>query len=141
MQECQKARDNIVKAIEEGILTSTTKERLQELEIRLDDVKAKIKIEDAKTRIKLSKTEILKFITKAIKKEPAQIIRLLIKRIVLFDDKIEIYYNTTDRIRPGEEDTHQAFSFYKEIFSYENKALYNLCHGCGKTDIEVELLI
>ena len=140
-QECQKARDNIVKAIEEGILTSTTKERLQELEMRLDDIKAKIKIEDAKARIKLSKEEISKFLMKAIKKEPAQIIRLLVKRIVLFDDKIEIYYNTTDRIRPGEEDTHQAFSFYKEVFTYENKALYNLCHGCGKTDIEVELLI
>ena len=109
--------------------------------MRLDDIKAKIKIEDAKARIKLSKEEISKFLMKAIKKEPAQIIRLLVKRIVLFDDKIEIYYNTTDRIRPGEEDTHQAFSFYKEVFTYENKALYNLCHGCGKTDIEVELLI
>jgi hypothetical protein len=40
---------------------------------------------------------------------------LLIKGIVLFDDKIEIYYNTTDIIRPGEEDTHQAF--FKIILS------------------------
>ena len=78
---------------------------------------------------------------KGNKKKSAQIIRPLTKRIVLFDDKIEIYYNTTDRTRPGEEDTHQAFSFYKEVFTYENKALYNICHGCGKTDIEVELLI
>ena len=140
-QECQKARDNIVRAIEEGIFTASTKKRLQELEMCLDDINTKIKTEDAKSRIKLSKAEILKFIAKAIKKEPAQIIRMLIKKVILIDDKIEIYYNTTDRIRPGEEDTHQAFSFYKEIFSYENKSAYNLWHGCGTMDIEVELLI
>ena len=140
-QEYQTARENILRAIEAGIFTSTTKERLQELEMRLDDIQAKIKIEDVKSRIKLSKPEILKFITKAIKKEPAQMIRLLVKRIVLFDDKMEIYYNTTDRNRPGEEDTHQAFSFYKEIFEYESKALDNNCQSGGKINIEVDLLI
>ena len=140
-QEYQTARENILKAIEAGIFTSTTKERLQELEMRLEDIQAKIKIEDVKSRIKLSKSDILKFITKAIKKEPTQMIRLLIKRIVLFDDKMEIYYNTSDRNRPDEEDTHQAFSFYKEIFSYESKALDYNYQSSGKINIEVDLLI
>ena len=134
-QECQKARDNIVRAIEEGILTSTTKERLQELEMRLDNIKSKIKIEDAKSRIKLSKSEILKFITKAIKKEPAQMIHLLIKRIVLFDDKIEIYYNTTDRIRAGEEDTHQAFLFTRKYSRMKTKPCITYA-----TDVEKSIL-
>lgn len=44
---------------------------------------------------------------------------MLIKKIVLYDDKIEIYYNTTERIRP-DEDSHQAFLFYSEKITLEN---------------------
>lgn len=139
--ECQKAIDNIMKAIEQGIVTQTTKERLEELEARLDELKAKIKVEDSKARIKLSKPEIMKFINKAIRKEPAQLLRMLIKRIVLYDDKIEIYYNTTDRKRPDEEDTHQAFCFYSDNFDYENRSWCFTMKGGGEFEIEIALFI
>lgn len=39
------------------------------------------------------------------------------KKIILFDDKIEIYFNYIEnRKRPDEED-HQAFSFFSETFN------------------------
>ena len=91
-----------------------TKDRLKELEEQKETLKARLLVEDSKAKIKLTKQDIKKFITKAIRQEPAQLLKLLIKKIVLYDDKIEVYYNTTDRKRPDEEDTHQAFSFYTE---------------------------
>ena len=84
---------------------------LEELESRLDELKAKIKIEDAKAEIKLTKPDIIKFINKAIRKEPMQIIKLLVKEVVFFEERIEVYYNIKDK-RPDGDDTHQAFCFY-----------------------------
>ena len=97
LSECQRFIDNIMRAMEEGIITSTTKDRLRELEEQKENLKARLLIEDSKARIKITKRDIKKFITKAIHKEPAQLLKLLIKKIVLHDDKIEVYYNTSER--------------------------------------------
>ena len=40
-------------------------------------------------------------------------IRLLVKQIKLYDDKVEIYYNFIDKKRPDDLD-HQAFLVYSE---------------------------
>ncbi len=37
-------------------------------------------------------------------------ITLLVKKVVLYNDKVEIYYNYTDSKRPDDE--HRVFSFY-----------------------------
>ena len=136
--EIQRGIDNLMNAMEQGIITPTTKSRLEELEYRLDEIKGKIKIEESKGRSKLTKADVLKFINKAIHKEPAQMIRLLVKEIILYDDKIEIYYNMSDKKRPDEE-THRAFSFYKEKFTYDNRAWWFNHKKGGTTEIEVVL--
>ena len=130
-----------MKAMEQGIITPTTKQRLEELEGRKEEIKARLLIEDSKARIKISKPEILKFINKAIREEPAQMLRLLIKRIVLYDDKIKVYYNTTERKRPDEEDTHQAVCFYRKNFDYQNKGWWFTMKGGGDFEIEIALFI
>ena len=56
---------------------------------------------------------------KAIRKEPIQMIRLLIKKAVLYDDKIEVFYNIPGQERPDEFDAHQVFCFHEECFTYE----------------------
>ena len=38
-------------------------------------------------------------------------IRLLVKEIVLYNDRIDIHYNYIDKIRPDDY-VHRAFSFY-----------------------------
>lgn len=118
---CQKAVDNLLKAVEQGIITNTTKRRMQELETQLEDLDVKISIEESKNRIQLSKEEIKKFINKALRKEPRQMIRALIREIVLYDDKIKIYYNYTERKRPDGE-TRQVFCVYTEKITYDMKA-------------------
>jgi hypothetical protein len=107
----------------------------------MDALKAQLAIEDSKAKIKITKPEILKFISKAIREEPAQMISLLVKKIVLTDDTIDIYYNTTERKRPDGEDSHQAFSFYSEKLNYENNAWWFTMKGGNTTEILVSLFI
>ena len=134
---CQKSIDNLMKAVEEGITSKTTQKRLIELEEKLEDLDIKISIEESKSRIQVSKQEIMKFINKAIRKEPRQMIRMLIREIVLYDDKIEIYYNHTERKRPDEE-THRAFCIYKEKIEYDMKAWWTKLNE-EKKSMKIEL--
>ncbi len=119
-QETRKALDNMLRAVEQGIITTSTKQRIEELEAKLDVIAGKIAFEEAKNKVILTKTDIKRFFNKAIRKEPLQMIRLLIKEIILYDDRIEIYYNYIDKNRP-DEISHQAFSFYSEEIPYEYK--------------------
>ncbi len=112
----QKAIDNLLSAIEQGVVTPTTKRRLAELELKLDNINEKLLSEQSKNKTSLTRTDILKFLKKGLKKEPRLLIQQLIDKIILYDDKVEIYYNYIDGKRP-DETSHQAFLFYKEYFS------------------------
>lgn len=72
-----------MKAVEQGITSKTTQKRLIELEEKLEDLDVKISIEESKGRIQISHEEIKKFINKALQKEPRQMLRMLIKEIIL----------------------------------------------------------
>jgi hypothetical protein len=109
--DVRKAIDNIVAAIEKGVVTNSTKRRLDELEVAQEEINGKIAVERAKMTVRLTKDEIVRYIKTALKKEPKQMIELLIKRIVLFDDKIEITYNYTDSKNPDDND--RDFLFYR----------------------------
>ena len=92
----EKAISNLLAAIEQGVVTSSTKSRLEELEGRLEEIKAKIMVERAKLTVQLSKDEVVRYLKTAMKKEPKEMLELLIKRITVYDDRIEITYNYTD---------------------------------------------
>jgi hypothetical protein len=96
-KETQKALNNLMFALEQGIITATTKQRIQDLENKLEVIKAKIAVESVKDKFVLTKNEIIKFIKNALKKSPQQMIKTIVDRIVLFDDKVDIYYRFTDR--------------------------------------------
>ena len=115
-----KSIENILEAIADGYRSSKTKEKLEELENRLDIVEGKILVEKAKDKTTLTKIDIIKFITKCIKKDPQQMVKLLVKEIVLYNDKIDIYYNFIDKIGP-DDFVHQAFSFYSMEFIVDMK--------------------
>ena len=74
-------------------------------------------LENAKYKIQLTKEDISKFIRTSLKKEAELLIELLVKKIILYDDKIEIYYNYTDK--KNTLDDIQGSSFYKDYFEQE----------------------
>ena len=97
----------------QGICTKSTKQRLIELENQIDTLNDKIIEEKAKEKMQLTDDEIIAFVKKALKKAPRLLLQTLIKKVVLYEDKIEIYFNYTDRTI-DEPDDSQDFLFYQE---------------------------
>lgn len=87
--DTQKLLDNVMKAIEQGIITPTTKRRPEELENQLAELNDKILIEQQQ----LTKEKVNEFLIHALKYKPSLMIRTHVKKVVLYDDKIEIHYN------------------------------------------------
>ena len=112
-QHTETAIENMITAIENGVITNSTTKRLKELESRQEDLERQILIERSKTVIKLSERDIREYYEQALKLEPQMLINYLIKEIVLFDDKIEIHFNSP--IRKSPDDDNQGFIFYSEI--------------------------
>ena len=98
LRETESAINNLLNAIREGFLTRSTKERLEELEARRDDLEAKLACE------KLAKLKVsAEFITFWLhrfrkpdvrqKKHRKMLIDTFINAIFLYDDKMVITFN------------------------------------------------
>ena len=70
----------------------------------------KILIEQCKERQLLTKEEVIKHISNALRKNPKQLIDLLVKKIRLYNDKIEIDLHFTDKKSP-DDNNHWDFCF------------------------------
>ncbi len=99
LREVNKKLDNLMKAIEDGLYTRTTKERLEALEIQKDELTAKIADEKLK---KPSFNEdfirfwLLKFRKSDIsqkKKQRKVLIEIFVNAIFLYDDRMLITFN------------------------------------------------
>lgn len=111
-KQVEKGINNILNAIEKGIVTPSTKERLEDLENKRVEIENKIAVEKTKTKLQLVKKDVINFLLKAISKDPRQMVNMLIKEIILYNDKIEIYMNYTNKKTPDDEN-HKAFLFYQ----------------------------
>ena len=135
LNEINRSISNILNAMEKGIITNSTKERLESLEERKTLVSEKLMIENAKEKTVLTKNEIIEHILRTVKENPKPMIEKLIKRIILYNDRIEIYYNYADRRTPDDE-SHREFCFY----SFNTKIdTYRL--GGEKISIDFEIKI
>ena len=119
--QIENSLNNIMTAIERGIISNTTNKRLQELEIRQQELEKLIAVEKSKTEMKATEKEIRQYYETALKLEPMAMIEYLIKEIVLYDDKIEIFYNSPIRKSP---DNSQGFILCDKIASIPEVVLY-----------------
>ena len=101
LREVDKKLDNLMKAIEDGLYTRTTKERLEALEIQKDELTAKIADEKLK---KPSFNEdfirfwLMKFRRFDIsqKKQRKALIEIFVNAIFLYDDRMLLTFNYKD---------------------------------------------
>ena len=100
----QKALKNLLTAVEEGLLTPTTKSRMTELEEEIDILNGKILMEESKEDNLITREQIMEFLYTLPEQEPQVIIDTMIRKVVLFDDKIEIHYNFCDKPENDEPD-------------------------------------
>lgn len=124
------ALNNLVAAIEQGIFSNTTNKRLHELESKQEELEKQMLIEKSKLSVQLSEETIRRFYTEALKSEPQLLIECLVKEIILFDDKIEIQFNSPIKISPDES---RGFTFYTE----DIKLSYKDPHRADAIRIEV----
>lgn len=124
-KQLEKEINNFLEAIGQGIITSSTKRRLNELEERKEEVDAKIAIEESRNKISISKQEIEKYIKKALKENPKVMLDMLIKQIILYDDKMEITFNYTESKSP--DDNNQGSLFYTIETTISNNLANSPC--------------
>jgi hypothetical protein len=98
-----KALDNLVAALEQGIMSATTNKRLHELEQQQGELEKEILIEQSKAIVKIPESMIREYYVEALKMESAMLVDFFIRKIVLYNNKIEIYLNTPLRNGPDDD--------------------------------------
>lgn len=94
--QTNKSITNIMRAIEQGIITDTTKERLQELENTRRDLQEKLIFERMQEQVALDKKTIEDYLKNAVKKEPELMIDLLVDKVFVYSDYIELILHYTN---------------------------------------------
>ena len=120
-REIETAIDNTMKAIAQGVITKSTAQYLKQYEERQEELERLILIEQSKTVIKITEKDIREFYEQALKLEPQMLINYLIKEVVLFNDHIEIHYNSPLKISPDDE--NRGFSFYSKTVRFMNESI------------------
>ncbi|MBQ6432166.1 MAG: recombinase family protein [Oscillospiraceae bacterium] len=96
--EAEKAIDNILDAMQQGIITSSTKERLQKLETEKEELSIQITKQEIK-KPRFSKEQILYFIRQFRELDLSKtahrrkLVDCFVNAIYLYDDKLIITYN------------------------------------------------
>ena len=98
LTECEKAIDNMLNAIQMGVLTASTKERLEKLEMQREELKLSI-LQAQMARPRYTKEQVVSWISRfkyGNVDDPQyqkQIIDTFINSIYVFDDKLVFTYN------------------------------------------------
>ena len=112
-KQTETALNNLIAAIERSIISNSTNKRFHDLESQQADLEKQIIIEKSKTAIKLTEKQIREFYEQALRLEPQMLVNYLIKKIVLFDDRIDIYFNSPIKSANSPDD-NLGFCFYSE---------------------------
>ena len=110
-KENEKILNNIMSAVEQGLMNNTTIKRMNDLERKLAELEKSILIEQSKDISQITEEDIKEFYIRALKLEPQMLINYLVKEIKAFDDKIEITFNSPLRTGPD----NQGLSFLSKL--------------------------
>lgn len=113
-RQAENAIKNIMTAIEKGVITNTTTKRLKELEEQQENLERQILLERSKTAVKYTEKEIRAFYEQALNLEPQMLINYVVKEILVYDDRIDVIYNSPIIISPDDEN-RQDVIFYSKI--------------------------
>ncbi len=121
-EKCQSQLDNMLFAIQQGVINKTTNKKMIELENEIENLDKQILFEQIKSNDILNEKDIKKYYIEALKQEPLILVNYLIKQIKLYNDKVEITFNSPIQKSPE----NQGFSFlsiYKTLNYYMKNLL------------------
>ena len=131
-KELNKACQNMIKAIEQGIITEMTKSRLSELETELEQIKIEITKEKHKNNLLLTKEDIDQFLRKQVFEDTSDIkirkllVNTFVREIYLYNDAVVILFNYTNNPTPPKFTIEENIKTEKQI----NSALSNPQSSC-----------
>ncbi len=109
--QAENSLNNIMQAVEQGVINKTTNSRMKALEEQIEDLEKQMLIERSRMSIQITEKEINQFFEEALRKEPLLLIDQLINKIKVYNDKIEILFNTPIIQSPDK----QGFLFLQKI--------------------------
>lgn len=130
LSEVNKKLKNLLSAIENGIFNNTTNERMRELEINKKELEEKIIFASSKSIKPFDKKTVLSFLESfkdldySLDMAKQRLIDLFVNRVVLFDNHVEIYFNTSD-------DKNAQLPLKKQPDSLEGSDCYLLAETKG----------
>ena len=143
MKTKEKAINTLLAAIEQGIVTKSTKERLISLETQKEELESKISLEKARQIKPLEVDKVKAFLTYFARKkyengQENEFFNSFINRVILYDDKILIFYNT-GKNNPTvikRKDTEELISYLNDIAS-NGKTATNDCPNTTGNSIPI----
>ena len=115
LRECEKSIQNMLNAIEAGIITPSTKQRLQDLEARREELNVSI-LQEQLQKPRFTKEQIVAWISRFKYGDPddleyqKQIIDTFVNSVYVYDDRLVMTYNYKDGTETISLDAvHQAF--------------------------------
>ena len=100
-------------ALQEGIITPSTKERLNMLESDKAEIEEQIAKEELALSKQISRDDVEYYLRRAIKSSPKILLNNLVDKVIVYDDKIEIYYKYCHKI-PDDPDDQRGY-FFEEL--------------------------
>ena len=115
-KQLENTLENLVIAVERGVITETTTNRIRTTEAKIKELEKQIIIENSKTHHKVTEDIIREYYNTILEFEPLILISTLIKVITLYDDKIEITFNSPNKKSP---DDDRGSLFYSDTTQFE----------------------
>lgn len=128
------ALQNLIRALEQGIVNNSTNQRIKELETTITEIDKQILIEKSKTPIEVSEEEVRKFYKEALLFDSLKLISYVIKYIKVFEDKIEITFNNPIKISPDDDQGFFVYSYIANFPKYIQNKEY-------LTSVEIKLYV
>ena len=118
---------NIMSAIECGIITETTKQRLEELEELQKELQEQILLEKTKEVKPLNRKELEEYLKYALSQPNQTLIDLLVDKVIVKDDEVEIYLKYTKE--PPQKHKKKSDENNERVFADNNPALFQFTYN------------
>ena len=119
-KDIESSIQNIVANMERGVVAKATVNRLNELEARQEELERLIIIERSKQTVKLTEAQMRTFYEQALQAEPQMLITYFVKEIIVYEDRIEIIFNSPINTSP---DGERGFCFYMRNIRLNRKMI------------------
>ena len=143
LKQTKNAITNIMKAVENGFYNAASQERMLALEVEKTRLEDEIAVQSAKSIKPMSADEVKAFIKLFAEADYSddwnkhRLLEMFVHKVILYDDKVIIIYNTTDNIPKSDNLDLDAYLKEKAELEYPLGFKFGKLGGARETLIEL----